>query len=287
MSNTVLAVTAGLGAACAYGVASAVQHDQAGQVPSERAFSPGLLVTLSQRPVWLLGMVVDVLAVALQTVALRFGSVALVQFLVVGGLPIAVLLSAAAARRSPNRRQLLGLLLTTAGIALAVPVSTTVGLGHSTDALTWIVSLGITTGVVALLLLLSTRRPDRSPLALGLAAGITAGASSVLLAICAARLGDPLRLLTQPAPYAAAAFGFATLLLSQQAFQTGSIGTPLAALSVAEPGVAVILAVTVLHQSLPHRPTTLLLGAMGVAAAVAGVLTLAAQQDPVPARDPV
>ena len=279
MSSTAVAVGAGLGAAAAYGLASAVQHDQVGQVEQTSPLNPGLLAALARRPVWLLGIVADGLAVALQAVALRYGPVVLVQLLVVGGLPIAVVLSAAWARQRLQSRETLGLVLCTGGLALAVPASSTVNLGHPAGARLWTaVGLLVVMSVLALVGL-AHRDPGAAPLATGVAAGITAGASSVLLAICAARIGDPVALLRTVVPYATIALGLSTLLLSQAAFQTGSIGTPLAALSVTEPAVAVLLAVTALHEHLPTAVSARGAGILGITGAVAGVLTLSAARD--------
>lgn len=93
-ASTPLAIAAGLAAATAYGVASSVQHDQVGHVAATNPLHPGLIGALTKRPIWLLGLAVDAAAVGLQAVALRYGPVVLVQLLVVGGLPIAVVLSA-------------------------------------------------------------------------------------------------------------------------------------------------------------------------------------------------
>lgn len=276
-ANVALAVAAGLGAAVAYGAAAAVQHHQAGQVAERGALNPGLLAALVRRPLWLVGVAGDSVAVALQAVALRFGPVVLVQLLIVGGLPIGAVLSTLGARQRLSRRELLGLLLCGGGLAAAVPASTLVGLGHlagrrSITAAT-VVVLALTVG-----LLLAARARRAAPLALGLAAGVTAGTASVLLAVCAAEFGNLGHLLRTPAPYAAVVIGLVTLLLSQSAFQTGRISTPLAALSVAEPVVAVALAVAVLHQHLPSSGLALVAGGLGTAAALAGVLVLATER---------
>ena len=274
MSRTFLAVTAGLLSAVAYGVASAVQHDQAGQVAKGNPLNPGLLGRLAQRPVWLLGMLVDVSAVALQAVALRFGAVVLVQLLVVGGLPVAVVLSARFSRIQLARNEVAGLLLCTGGLALAVPGTASVNLGHPAGSRAWLVVTAVVVASVLGLTFASRACTRLAPAAMGVAAGITAGASSVLLSICAARIDAPVALLQSVVPYAALALGLSTLLLSQAAFQTGALATPLAALSVSEPAVAVVLAVTVLHEHLPTAPlrsTAAVLGALG---AVVGVLML-------------
>lgn len=278
MSNRALAVAVGLASAGAYGLASAIQHDQVGHVRPTSPLNPGLLAALARRPVWLLGLVVDAAAVALQALALRYGAVVLVQLLIVGGLPIAVVLAALAARQRLRTREVIGLVLCTGGLAVAVPASATVSIGHPAGPRLWTAGAALVAVAVLALVAVARGQPRAAPLATGVAAGITAGASSVLLAVCASRIGHPLALLASVVPYATLALGLSTLLLSQAAFQTGSLGTPLAALSVTEPAVAVMLAVTVLQERLPSAAAARLAGIVGTLAAVAGVLTLATAQ---------
>jgi drug/metabolite transporter (DMT)-like permease len=270
-----IAVAASAGAATAYGAASALQHEQAGQLPTHAALDPRLLTALSQRPRWLIGIGADIAAVSLQAVALRYGAVVLVQLILVAGLPVAVLLSALLAHRRPTRREVRGLLLCGAGLALAVPASSEAGLGVNTGAARWAAAAVVGSCVTAGLLLLARRRADLAPVLVGVAAGIAAGSASAVLAVCAAGADDMTGLLRTPAPYAMAVVGLVALLLTQAAFQTGAIAAPLAALSVVEPVVASILAVAVLSQRLPSSPAALAAGAAGVAAAAAGVLVLA------------
>lgn len=274
MTRTVIAVLAGAGSAAAYGVASAVQHGQAGSVERGNPLNPQLLGRLAKRPAWLLGVVADVGATALQALALRYGAVVLIQLLVVGGLPVAIVLAAAWTRVRLAGDEIRGLALCTGGLALAVPGTASVNLGHPAGAKSWLVVTAVVSSAVLALVALAHRRPQLAPAATGVAAGITAGTSSVLLAICVARVDHPFVLLQTVVPYATLVVGLSTLLLSQAAFQTGALGTPLAALSVTEPAVAVVLALTVLHERLPVAPLALSAAVVGSAAAVAGVLLL-------------
>lgn len=273
--NTGASVAAALGAALCFGIASAVQHGETGEVERYAAYDPGLLTALARRPRWLAGVVADVLAVVLQAVALAYGPVALVQPLLVAGLPAAVLLSCLLARRPPLRAELGGVVLCTAGLGLLAPATATVGLpvdptrGHA--AVAGLALLVVTAG----LLLLARLRPAVAGIATGAAAGVAAGTAGVLLAVCAGRVGSPRDLLLSLAPYATVAVGGLALLLAQAAFQTGAIGTPLATLSIVEPAVAVLLAVALLSERLPGSAGATALTLAGSALAVAGVVVLA------------
>jgi len=277
-THALLAGGLALASAASFGLASALQHREAGRVDRRKALDPGLLGTLARRPAWLLGVAADVSAVALQAVALHFGAVALVQPLLVAGLPVAVVLSARYARRRLRRRDRLGLLLCTGGLLLLAPATATTSLGTAPSRTAAAVA-GLVLGALALALLLLARRvPRLSPPATGTAAGAVIGAGSVLLAVCATRTGDLPALFTSAAPYAAAVVGVLGLLLSQAAFQTGALGAPLAALSVVEPVVAVLLAVTVLHEALPGSRPDRAAALVGALLAVAGVIALTRDQ---------
>ena len=281
--HPLLAAGLALAAAASFGLASALQHLEAGRVDKRGALDPGLLTTLARRPIWLLGIVADVAAVALQAVALHFGAVALVQPLLVAGLPVAVLLSARYARRALLGKERLGLLLCTGGLLLLAPATATTSLGIAPSRATATIA-GVLLGAAAgALLLLAHRVPRLAPPATGTAAGAVIGAGSVLLAVSAGRSGDLPALLSSVAPYAALVVGLLGLLLSQVAFQTGALGAPLAALSVVEPVVAVLLAVTVLHERLPSGAADRVAAVVGALLAVAGVVALT-REEPVRAE---
>lgn len=268
--TVVAAVGVSLASAASFGLASALQHEQAGQ--HER--SPSLVLTLARRPRWLVGIAVDVLAVALQAVALGLGAVSLVQPLLVAGLPVAVALSALLAHRRLHRSETVGLVLCVAGLVLLGPALATTRTSRVPTlhdaAIAGVVVAAVTGG----LLLAARVRPRREPALSGTAAGVVIGAGSVLLAVCAGRVDDLSGLLRSPVPYAAVAVGLLGLAMSQAAFQTGALSAPLAALSVAEPVVAVALAVTVLHEQLPRSAASVAATVGGALLAVAGVLVL-------------
>lgn len=261
-----LAVT--MTAAAMFGLASALQHQEARAV--EVSARPSLLLTLAQRRTWLLGIAVDFTAVGLQGLALRLGSVSLVQTLLVAGLPLAAVLSAALARRRLTRAEVGGLLLCSVGLALLGPALASTPQGRDPSRQAAVVA-GAVVAVLALGLLSLRGRPRFGPAAAGAAAGLVIGTGSVALAITASRVGHWAHLFGSWAVYLALVVGLCGLLLAQVAFQTGEIGAPLAALALVEPVCAVTLAVNVLGEHPPALSVQALLGAL---LAVAGVLVL-------------
>jgi hypothetical protein len=275
-----VALVAALGSAAAFGGGSALQHEQTGEVAQRRALDPRLITSLLSRPLWLLGIAADVVGVVLQATALRYGPVVLVQPMLIAALPIGVVLSAALRRSRVRAREARGLLLCSLGLVLLTPVSATDDLGHPGGARAWVWAGAVLTLVVGGLLVLARLRARLAPLAVGVAAGATAGTSAVLLAICAGSFQSLGRLLTTPAPYALVIVGATAMLLTQGSFQTGTLAAPLAALTVTEPIVAVVLALGVLHQHLSAAPAARAAGVAGALAAVSGVLLLARAGEP-------
>jgi drug/metabolite transporter (DMT)-like permease len=266
------AVLAAMAAATLFAVGAAVQHQEANAVASGAQAS--LLLRLSRRPLWLLGLAADGGAIALQAVAFGFGSVPLVQALLVAGLPLAALLSALLQHRHMHRQEILGTLLCAPGIALLAPALSATPSGHDPSRAAAVVA-GLVVAAITVPLLALRTRPHWGGVAAGTAAGCVTGAGSVLLAVIAARFGEWSALFGSWAVYVGVAVGLLGLLLAQIAFQTGAIAPPLASLTITEPVVAVVLAVTVLHDELPHSPGSVTAAVLGALLCVAGVLALA------------
>jgi drug/metabolite transporter (DMT)-like permease len=277
MSSTAGAVAASLGAATLFGLATALQHQQARSV--EQDATPGLLLTLARKPLWVLSMAVDLSAVGLQGLALGLGSVALVQSLLVAGLPLAAVLSAAMHHRRLSRHEVTGVVLCALALALLGPALAATPSEHVPSRTTALLT-GLVVAAAAAWLMALRRLPRLGPACAGASAGTLIGASSVLLAVVAHRIGAGEPLLSTWAPYAAVVTGLLALQATQVAFQTGELGRPLAALSVVEPLVAVALAVAVLHESLPTSGLKLVAIVVGGVLAVLSVLVLSAEEHP-------
>jgi drug/metabolite transporter (DMT)-like permease len=273
------AVLAALGAAGLFAVGAAVQHQEARAVPTGRHAS--LLLRLARRPLWLVGIAADGGAIAMQAVAFGYGSVPLVQSLLVSGLPLAALLSALLQRRRMHRREVVGTLLCAPGIALLAPALSADPSGHDPTRVAGAVA-GVAVAAVALPLLALRGSGRFGGLYAGTAAGLVTGAGSVLLAVIAGRFPHWGELLTSWAAYVGLVVGVLGLLLAQIAFQTGDIGAPLAALTITEPAVATVLAVAVLHDHLPHSAASVAAAALGAALSIAGVLVLSRSAERLP-----
>ena len=89
----VIAVGLGLAAAAMFGGASVLEMRSSKQVPERPALSPRLLVDLVRRPLFLAAIGVNLVGAGLQVTALHFGSLTLVQPLLVLSLLFAVVIA--------------------------------------------------------------------------------------------------------------------------------------------------------------------------------------------------
>ena len=83
-----------LASAASYGMAAVLQHQATMREPPELSLRAGLLVSLARRPLWLVGNALDGVGYLFQFLALRRGSLALVEPLLVLSLVFALPMAA-------------------------------------------------------------------------------------------------------------------------------------------------------------------------------------------------
>ncbi|MEA2932406.1 MAG: hypothetical protein QOI56_1191 [Actinomycetota bacterium] len=271
------AVVLSLGSALLYALTSVLQQSVAVTVPSERSLRPGLLLALVHRPRWLLGNVAEVGAVGLQCVALRRGSLLLVQTVLVAGLLFAIPLGAALLRQRLRPREWLGTLLTVVGLAVFVAVARPSAGAGEASAMAWAVTLGAGGAAVLLLVMRAPKHPGpRRATSLGAACGVLFGIDAALIKASGHLLDRGLgRALTSWEPYVLAGLAVYGFLLAQSAFQAGPLAASLPVLTIADPLVAAAIGGLAFHERVSSSPVAMAMESAAVIAMVAGVLTLA------------
>ena len=81
--STSIAVAGALVAALFLGISSVADERSTKRVKTRRALSPGILLDLVRQPLWLIAIATNIVGFALQVVALDFGSIAVVEPLLV------------------------------------------------------------------------------------------------------------------------------------------------------------------------------------------------------------
>jgi drug/metabolite transporter (DMT)-like permease len=256
----VTAVLVTLAAAVMFGLSDVAEQRSTHEVPERRALSPRLLLDLAKRPLWLGAIVVNVVGNVLQIVALHLGPLALVQPILVCDLIFASAFAAALAHRRPDRVMTTGVLCCAAGVAGFLAIARPSG-GHQTVSFAAVLPLALVFAAVVAGCLVAAYRGPRQirPLWLALACGIDFGVNAFLLKLVPNTLplgfSDPLQ---QWPLYAAVIVGPAGFLLSQNAFQAGTMIAPvLAIITAVDPLVSIGVAHAWLGEMITTTPLAL------------------------------
>jgi hypothetical protein len=272
---TFLAVVFALLSAVSFAVAWVAQQRAASAVPDEEARGLRLILRLIRRPVWWAGTVGDTAAFVLQAVALGFGSLLLVQPLIVTSLLFALPLAARFGGARPSRTDLgwAALLAVALGVFLAVgrPTARVDRAGLRDWAPTGLTILGL---LVVCIALASARRGRVRALLLACATGLAYGAVAALTKTVVVLLGLGLvPLLTAWETYALVVAVVGGTLLQQSAFQAGDLTASLPAVTVGEPVVAAVIGLTVFGERLrANGPEWVLIGVLVAVMVVATVM---------------
>jgi drug/metabolite transporter (DMT)-like permease len=282
------AVLLALAGACAFAVATVVQHRAA--TDTAAAGGGRWLVRLARRPAWLAAQAAGGLGLVLHVAALRSGPVALVQPLLASGLVFALALGAWVDRRHSGRPrpgwgQWLAAAAVAAGLATFL-VSARPAAGTAVAPAPGLAAATVAALLLAGLAALWTRRPGRPHRAFvrGAAAGVGFGVTGLLLK----------HLLGVPVPSWGAAGTAVELLavaaagiaLSQAAFAAGPLVESLPAATVLEPAVGVLLAVPLFGETL-LADAGARLGQLAGALLLGAGLVVLARRTPAGADDPV
>ncbi len=215
---------------------------------------------LLREPLWLVGWVTNLIGFGVQALALHFGSVALVQPLLVAQLLFAVPMAAFWLHRSPTLADLVAAVLVCAGLAVFIGVRDVSPAADRADRARLALGCLAAAGLVAVLVLGCVR------MALRVRATVIAVAAGVCFAVSAAMIkltSDDLLHRGVPATardwpgYALAASTFGGLLLEQGAFAAGSLPSAVAAMSVTNPVVSYLLGVFAFGVRPPDTPGSL------------------------------
>ncbi len=234
-SDLVIAVPAAVFGALSFGMSSNLQYRANHEVPERRAADPSLFAELFSNRLWRLSVLLAIVGFAFQVTALRFGPVMVVQPLLVTGLLFYVLLTPILAGRRPDQVRILGACLALAGLIAFLVVARPSDAGGRDLTPATILPLG---GGLAVLLVAcvvasySVARRWRS-LLLALATGICYGVTAGLVRSLTNRFGDGFpELFTHWQLYAICVLGPTGVLLNQNSFQAGRLGSPALAIII-------------------------------------------------------
>jgi hypothetical protein len=265
--STPIAVVTAVAAALVLGISSVADQRSTKRVKPARSGSPSILLELVRQPLWLLAIGANLAGFALQVVALDFGSLALVQPLLVCDLIFAVLISRHLAvqrgDQPPGGRRnglavFTGVGAATAGVAGFLVVGRPSS-GHAD--VKFDVLLPLATGLVVVAggcLALAARNQNLRPLALALACGVNYGVAAFAVKLVTTEFGGgPAKVFTNWPIYVLAVVGPVGFILNQDAFQQGTFLAPVQAIiTTADPVISIGLGVLWLGVVLRGGPRT-------------------------------
>ena len=263
--SSLIAVVAAVASALMLGISSVADQRSTKLVQSRRALSPQILLDLVRQPLWVTALGANLVGFALQVVALSFGSLALVQPILVCDLIFAVLIlwllwrRSGAERPERTRQNRIGF----AGVAATVVgVAGFLAIGRPSSGTTQVSSgelFPLAVGIVVVVggcLAVAARNRTLRPLALALACGVNYGVAAFLVKILTSEFGGGLSEVFSNWPiYVFAVVGPAGFLLNQDAFQQGRFLAPVQAIiTSADPVISIALGILWLNLRLHSSP---------------------------------
>lgn len=277
---TVAAVIA-LSAACGFAVSNALQHRAAGGVPRGVSQVSRVLLHLSRNPWWLAGTGLSFVGMLLHATALRWGSLALVQPLLIVGLVLAIPVRAAMERKLPRPQELRAVAITAVGLATYLS-SVTLAPGQATPRREVAIAMSATGLVLAAAAVAAGRRwyrgYDRLHAALlGAAAGSLLGVSAGMLKLVGADLDGRHIGLSRLAVLVVALVGVGILgtAINQRAYQIAPLAFSMPVVNVVGVLVAIVFGALVFGEVPGHSPRGVLVQLLGLGALAVGLREIA------------
>jgi drug/metabolite transporter (DMT)-like permease len=243
------------------------------------------LLRLVAVPIWLLGTLILLLGYATQGAALDRGKLIVVQPLLVTTIVWALPLGYWLTNQQVVKRQVLGAGVVVVGLAMFVLVGDPdAGVATASTTALLIAALAIAAVAAVLLVWLRTQRSRALKAAvLGVCAGLFYGLSASFakpvindLHVSLAETAGDWR------TWALLGFGFIAFVIQQLSLATGQLAPAMAAVSVANPAVSVILGILLFEERLTRPAWHVLVAIVALFAALGGavLITLADRETP-------
>jgi drug/metabolite transporter (DMT)-like permease len=240
----------------------------------------GLLVRLAHRPAWLIGNALDGVGYLFQFLALRRGSLILVEPLLVLSLVFALPVAAWLDHRRISAAELTPTAVIAAGLALFLGVARP-GIGHPRASIeAWMILIAvIAAACVALVRGAHNGSRSRAAVLFALGSGMTFGYVAALTERTGRILNSGIvHTLATWEPYALVVGGAVALLLTQSAFNAGALRLSLPTLTVAQPLVAVAIGLAMFGEPINGRGVAPVAETLGLALVTFGVFALSRSQ---------
>ncbi len=245
-----------IAAAVLFSFAAFTQHKEAQRTPSSTNLKLSLISKLVKRPIWILGVSLDVLAFLAQFMALKEGSLLLVQPILAFGLTSTLLLEALWGSAKSSLKVVLLSLLSAGALAIflattRVPISTSL-LGPRVGVALVAVAIG---GFFLVKYAVPKLGGRASGVVMGVSVGTLHGIATFVTKVAANAITAHgfLAALSSWPIYSLMVIGMIDLVLTQSAFQSASLSVTMPLINVIEPGVAMVMGYLLLHEVISNR----------------------------------
>ena len=239
---------------------------------------PLSFAVLLGQSVWLLGLLMQIVGVALQAAALDRGRVSIIQPLLVTTVIWALPLGYFLTNQTINRRHILGAGVIVVGLAVFASVGDPAGGVDNAPARDW-ASAFIVLGALCIALLLFARQGSLTVRAgvLGATAGILYGVSATLMKPVVEQLhtDGAVSVLESWELWVMAVCGLGGFYVQQVSLATGRLVTSVATVSVANPVVGILIGTLLLDERLSRPAWHVLVACIGLGVALVGAVLIA------------
>lgn len=231
-----------------FGLGVALQQRPARSVSAEMSARPTILLVLLRRPMWVLGVVAEVCGFLLQVVALRTGSLVVVQPVIAVSLLFTIGLAALWSEATISPTEWVAVAAVVAGLSVFLVLAsprTTGGANASLDD--WLATLLSLAFGVAVLIAFGLRATGDARAALF---GAAAGVSDATMAVVTKAFAHDVNLgfvhvVTSWTPYTLAGAGIVAMTVSQTAYQVGRPTVSLPIITVMDPVISSVVGIVV------------------------------------------
>lgn len=269
----VVAVLFAVAAGASFAVANLVQQRSA-RSQSQNALSPRLILELARERTWLLGLGLVATSYGLQSVALSFGPLSLVQSIMVSEILFAAPVSARLHHQRVGPWLCVGIAAVAVGLPLALAATSPQGGNPTASEWGWVVTIAVV-ALIASLGVLARRFLHGVPRASALAfsGAVVMGTQSALLKVSLVHLGEgAVAVVTAWQTYLLILASLVGGWLIQSAYRDGPLAASLPMLDAGEPTTAVLIGVLLFDERLQTGPVRLPLAVLGLVLIILGVV---------------
>jgi drug/metabolite transporter (DMT)-like permease len=277
-----VAVALGLLAALAFAAGTVLQQRGTLRTPAGDA---RFLLQILHEPVWLAGGGLQAVGWTLQAAALDRGSLVVVQSLTTLSLVFALPLGVWLTEQHIGRTEIVGAIAVVAGIVVFLSAGTPTGGTSNPSATAWWTAIVVSAVLVVAAGVLATKQrgPARAAV-FGVAAGASFGLQAAVTKVFVGEIGQGVtHLLATWSTYGLIASALAGFVLQQSALKSGALAPAMGANNASTLVWSVVLGFLVFDETMAADAARRAPAWLGLALAVAGVLTLASRSSNVAA----